>query len=86
MNICDNMANLTLFIPDRLKRRMKKHQHVRWSRAIRSIIEQKLEDFEESERLAQKSTLTVRDVKRLAAKVDAAMGRHAKALFNESRR
>jgi hypothetical protein len=80
------MANLTLYIPDRVKRMMNRHPNVRWSRAIRSIIEQKLTDFEEAERLAKKSGLTAADAARIARKIDAALGRHAKALLNESRR
>ena len=79
------MANVTLFVPDDLKHRMDEHEHVRWSRVIRTIIEQKLDDFDDADRLALKSKLTEKDVRHLAAKVDAAMGRHAEALLDEGR-
>ena len=49
------MPNITLSIPEETKRRMEKHPHVKWSSAIRAIIERRLDDFEETERLAQKS-------------------------------
>ena len=79
------MANLTLFLPDELKERMHRHPNIRWSGTIRSIIERKLEDFEEAEALAAKSTLTEADVRRLAGKVDAALAKHVKALLHETR-
>lgn len=80
------MANFTMFLSDALKKRMKVHSHVRWSSAIRSIIERKLDDLEAAERLAQKSRITQEDVKRIALAINSAGGRHAKVLFNESRR
>jgi len=80
------MPNITLSIPEETKRRMEKHPHVKWSSAIRAIIERRLDDFEETERLAQKSTLTERDVEKLAKKVNTAMGKRAKALLNGTNR
>jgi len=77
------MPNLTLSIPNDTKKRMAAHASVRWSNVVRTIIERKLDDFEEAERLAQKSRLTRKDVDRLSAKVDAAMGRHVKRLLDE---
>ena len=78
------MPNITLSIPEETKKRMEKHPHVKWSNAIRTIIERKLDDFEEAERLAQKSTLTEKDVELLSKKVDKAMARHARKLLNEN--
>ena len=80
------MANLTLFLSDLLKRRMKKHPHIRWSSAIRSVIEAKLEAFEEAEALAAKSALTVEEAGAFARRVDAAGARRARVLLNENRR
>ncbi len=80
------MANITLFVPDELKERMNEHPEMRWSRAIRSIIERTLDDFEEAEKLARKSKLTKEGVERLSAEVNAEAGKHAEALLNESRR
>jgi len=78
------MANLTLFLPDELKDRMEEHKQIRWSQVVRNIIQEELEDLEETERLAKKSRLTAQDVNTLSKKVDEAMGKHAEALLNEA--
>ena len=75
------MANVTLFVPDGLKARMKKHREIKWSNAVRTVIEQKLDDFEEAEKLASKSRLSEEDAKKLAQDADDALGRHAKKLL-----
>ena len=72
---------MTLFVPDDLKKRMARRRDVKWSNAVRTVLEQKLDDFEEAERLAAKSSLTEKGVKRLAKKTDEAMGRHAQKLL-----
>ncbi|MBU0635422.1 hypothetical protein KKE06_00145 [Candidatus Micrarchaeota archaeon] len=78
------MPNITLSISEETKRKMKKHPEVRWSNAVRVIIERKIKDFEIADTLAQKSRLTEKEVKLLSAKVNKAMAKHAKALLNES--
>lgn len=78
------MPNITLCITDETKRRMEKHPEIRWSNAVRTVIERKLRDFEEAEELAKKSSLTEQDVLLLSEKVNKAMGKHAKGLLNES--
>jgi hypothetical protein len=80
------MPNLTLSITDELKERMDAHQAVKWSSAIRAVIEKKLGEFEEAERLAQKSKLTMADLEEIAKKIDAAAGRHARKLLDEGNR
>lgn len=80
------MANVTLFVPDDLKARMDLHKQMRWSRAIRQTIESKLDDFEEAEKLARKSLLTEKDVKKFSSKVDEKLAKRAEALLNETRR
>ncbi|MBU1197296.1 hypothetical protein KJ765_02165 [Candidatus Micrarchaeota archaeon] len=79
------MANVTLFIPDDLKKRMDQHKDIRWSSAIRTVIGEKLEALERTEALASGSRLTEEDVKILVKKVDASARKHAKALLNEDR-
>ncbi|MFH1750214.1 MAG: hypothetical protein ABH863_00895 [Candidatus Micrarchaeota archaeon] len=74
------MANLTLFVPDDLKKRMSRHKDIRWSRAIRTIIEGKLDDLEEADELAQGSTLTAEDVELLTEKVNEDIRKHVRAL------
>ena len=71
-------------ITDETKSKMEKHPEVRWSNAVRAIIERKLHDFEVAEALAQKSRLTEKDVELLSAKVSKQAAEHAKRLLNES--
>jgi len=78
------MPNITLSITDETKMKMDRHPEVRWSNAVRAVIEKKLADFEEAERLAKKSLLTERDVELLSSKVNSAAAKHAKRLLDES--
>jgi len=80
------MVNVTLSLPDDVWRRMKSFPEIRWSKAVRNVIEDKLDSFEEAEQLAGKSRLSGKDTARLSKKVDDAMGRHAEALLHETRR
>lgn len=63
---------------------MKGHPEIRWSNAIRAMIDKKLKDFEEADKLAQKSVLTEKDVEVLSKKVAKDSARHAERLLNES--
>ncbi|MEK6843523.1 MAG: hypothetical protein AABY04_03465 [Candidatus Micrarchaeota archaeon] len=76
------MANVTLYIPDDLKKRMASQKGTNWSSAIRTIIERKLDAFEEAEELAKASTLTDEDVAKLTKKVNKAAAKHARELLN----
>ncbi|MFH1246854.1 MAG: hypothetical protein V1644_00600, partial [Candidatus Micrarchaeota archaeon] len=60
------MANITLYIPDELKHKMDEHREMRWSMAIRNIIEEKLEELAKFESLVKKSKLTEKDARLLA--------------------
>ncbi len=77
------MGNLTLAISGETKKRMERFPSVKWSNAVRVIIERKLDDFEETQRLSKKSLLSEKDVEELSKKVNASMARHAKRLLNE---
>jgi hypothetical protein len=76
------MVNLTLSIPAKTKARMDKHKHIKWSSAIRTIIERKLNDFEEAERIAKKSNLKMSDFDEISKKIDIAMAKHAEELLH----
>jgi len=76
-----SLANITLSIPDETKARMKQHPHMRWSSAIRSIIERQLDDFEQAEALARKGGLTQEDVDPILKKIEAANRKHVRALL-----
>ncbi len=78
------MPNLTLSVTKETREKMRLHPEVRWSNAIRTMINRKLQDFHEAEKLARKSTLTEKDVKILSGKVAKDIASHAKRLLNES--
>ena len=78
------MPNMTLAISDKTKGRMEKHKHMKWSRAVRAIIEKRLDDFEEVERLSRKSKFTQKDADEMAEMVNADIRKHVKGLMNES--
>ena len=78
------MPNITLVVSEELRRDMEKHPSIKWSNAVRNIIEQKLADFEELEKLAEKSKFTMKDWKLIEKKVSKSMEEHAKALLDES--
>ncbi|MFH1586673.1 MAG: hypothetical protein ABID38_02355 [Candidatus Diapherotrites archaeon] len=78
------MPNVTLSVNEETRKKMKQHPEIRWSNAIRVMIDKKLDDFKEAERLAQKSTLTEKDVEILTEKVNRDAAKHAKRLMNES--
>ncbi|MFH1587861.1 MAG: hypothetical protein ABIA76_00805 [Candidatus Diapherotrites archaeon] len=77
------MPNITLSATDEMKERMGRHPEVRWSNAVRIIIEKKLNDFEKAERLANKINLSEKDVEFISDKVEKDMAKHAKELLNE---
>lgn len=77
------MGNITLSISDETKKKMQKYPSVRWSNAVRVMIERKIHDFETTERLAKKMVLSEKDVEKISLKVNASMARHAKRLLNE---
>ena len=78
------MSNITLSVTEETKDRMDMHRSIKWSSVVRAVIKRKLDDFEEAEALARKSTLTEDDVRMLSSKVDKAMAKHARKLLNES--
>ena len=80
------MANITLFVPDLLKTRMDTHPEIRWSAAVRNVIERKLDALDEFEQFARKSRLTPYDVTRLAQDVNNKAATHAEQLLKEAQR
>ncbi len=69
------MTNITLAIPNELRLRMKEHTEIRWSEVVRKAINQKINDLEIMEMIAQKSKLTEKDVKELANKIDSSLAK-----------
>ena len=78
------MPNITLSISEELKKEMEKYSSVKWSSAVRNVIEQKIADFEEAESLAKKSRLNWKTWKLIHAKISKNAAKHAEALLNEN--
>ena len=71
------MPNITLSISEELKKEMKKYSSVKWSSAVRNIIEQKIADFEEADSIAKKSRLNWKTWKIISAKISKNAAKHA---------
>ena len=63
------MVNITLAIPDELHKKLKFHSEIRWSEVIRKMLEQRLDDFEEMEKIVSKSKLTQKDADEISKKI-----------------
>ena len=63
------MANMTLAIPDDLRREMKQHPDIRWSEVARKAILEKLENLRIIEEIVNKSKLTKKDVDEFDKKI-----------------
>ncbi|MDE1824766.1 MAG: hypothetical protein KGH61_01060 [Candidatus Micrarchaeota archaeon] len=77
------MPNITLSISEELKKEMEKYSSVRWSSAVRNVIEKKIADFEDAEKIAKKTKLNWKDWKLIGAKISKNAAKHAEALLNE---
>ena len=78
------MPNITLSISEELKKEMEKYSSVKWSSAVRNVIEQKIADFEDAESIAKKSRLNWKTWKLISAKISKNAAKHAEALLNEN--
>ena len=56
------MTNITLSIPDGLKKKMEKYPEIKWSQIARKAIEEKIKDLELLDKLTKDSKLTEKDV------------------------
>jgi hypothetical protein len=64
------MVNITLALPDLLRRRMVKHTEIKWSEIARRAIEHKLNEIEIEEKILSKSKLTQKDVDEISHKIN----------------
>jgi len=72
------MTNITLAIPEDLKKELQKHQEVNWSAVIRRYLQEHLQRIKIAESIAVKSKLTQKDVNEIAGLVDAAVAKKLK--------
>jgi len=63
------MPNITLSVPEELRKKMKIFREVRWSEVARRAIEQRILDLETIEKIASKSRLTLKDAEEIGKKI-----------------
>lgn len=73
------MVNMTLSIPEKLHRKMKELSEIKWSQVARRAIEERINDLEMMNKIANKSKLTKKDADIIAQKIKSGMARK----FNE---
>ena len=59
------MVNITLTIPEELKKQLQKHPEINWSAVIRKSMQEQLERIAIAEAIAQKSKLTEADAEEI---------------------
>ncbi|MEF8879931.1 MAG: hypothetical protein V5A64_06030 [Candidatus Thermoplasmatota archaeon] len=63
------MADITLSVPNKIHKKMKRFSEVKWSEVARKAIIGKIEMLSLAEKLAQKSKITKKDVKEFNEKI-----------------
>lgn len=63
------MANMTLVIPETMRKDMKQFPEIKWSEVARKAIVEKLEVLRMANKIASKSKLTEKDVKEFSDKI-----------------
>jgi hypothetical protein len=66
------MANMTLAIPDELKKQMDEMKVVNWSEVARIAFKEKIVEWQLFQSIAKKSKLTQKDADELARKINRA--------------
>lgn len=67
------MVNVTLAVPEELKKKMDSFAEINWSAVARQAFSQKISDLEILNRFTEKSTFTEKDAERLGKKVGEAL-------------
>ena len=63
------MGNITLSLPNEVRKEMKQFSEVKWSEVARKAIVERLETLRMAEELAKKSKLTESDVEQFSRKI-----------------
>lgn len=69
------MVNITLSLPEDLRKEMKKHKEVNWSAVIRRALVEQLRKIAIAEEIASKSKFTKKDVEELSKKIKKEMAK-----------
>ena len=63
------MVNITLAIPEDLKKELQQHREVNWSAVIRKSLQEHLRKVRIAEAIASKSKLTEEDAEEISRKI-----------------
>ena len=74
------MVNVTLSIPEDLKKTMDKHPEMNWSEVARQAFKERLSQLELLDALASKSKLTEKDALELGRKIKKSLWKRYKGL------
>jgi len=69
-NICEKMVNVTLSVPEDLKRQMDQFPEINWSQVARQAISEKAAQLAVLKAVASKSKLTEKDALELGRKIN----------------
>jgi hypothetical protein len=69
------MVNITLSVPEELKKSMDEHREINWSEVARQAIKEKTQQLALLKTIASKSRLTEKDAIELGGKINKAMAR-----------
>lgn len=70
------MANMTIRVPEDLKRRMDRHREINWSEVARKSFQEYINKLELAEEIASKSELTPEDAEELSRKIKHGVAEH----------
>ncbi len=69
IHISDNMANMTLSIPEDLYREMQRHSEIKWSEVARQAFELKIRELHWMDEVLKRSELSEEDAERIGHRV-----------------
>ena len=69
------MVNLTLSIPEELKKELDRHPEMNWSEVARQAFKEKVAKLEILEKFSSKFKLSEKDAKQLADKINLAVSK-----------
>jgi len=75
------MANITLSIPEKLHRKIKKHPEIRWSEVARHAMMEYVEKLELMDKLTSESKLTDKDAIEISKKIKRSIAERHMALL-----
>ncbi|MHA1783999.1 MAG: hypothetical protein ACTSVY_09755 [Candidatus Helarchaeota archaeon] len=70
------MANITLSIPDELKKEMNEFPEINWSEVARASIKQKIADLKFLRAFTSESEITYENAKKLGREVSELLAKH----------